>query len=572
MNKTIKILFPLILALAIMISCCWYLFFYDQEFTRDMLVSVARFCENNGYHSTATWFYDRAYAQLSDNDMVAIELANQYKKSGNYTKAEYTLRNAIQDGGTIDLYIALSQTFIEQDKLLDAVNMLNNVADPAIKQQLDQLRPAAPTSTPAPGLYNEYISVEVSNTSGTLYAANDSEYPSLKDDLYKGPITLTDGENNMYAVSVGENGLVSPLSIFGYTVGGIIKPVTFADPAVESAARELLSIESPTVIQTNDLWKIKEFTIPAEAKDYSDVALMIYLEKLTADKPVANQLSKLSVLTELTQLQLTNTTVSTDDLAAIAALPKLKSLVLSNCNIATITSLEKATKLEHLDLSSNAIRNVDALGKLTALKELYLQHNAIAKLQNLSSLKELKTLDVSYNAITDLTGATSAKALTHLNAESNAITQLSKIGSLTGLTYLNLQSNKLKEIGNLSGCTALTELDLSDNSLTDISDLSKLVNLTTLDFSNNSVTTIPTWSKNCALVSIDGSKNKIKSLDPLSGLKSLNQVHMDYNSNISSVKPLEKCPLLVEVNVYGTKVKSVSGLTDQGVIVNYKPV
>jgi hypothetical protein len=47
---------------------------------------------------------------------------------------------------------------------------------------------------------------------------------------------------------------------------------------------------------------------------------------------------------------------------------------------------------------------------------------------------------------------------------------------------------------------------------------------------------------------------------------------MDYNEAISSVDALESCPLLVEVNVYGTKVKDASKLTSQGVIVNYNPV
>jgi len=47
---------------------------------------------------------------------------------------------------------------------------------------------------------------------------------------------------------------------------------------------------------------------------------------------------------------------------------------------------------------------------------------------------------------------------------------------------------------------------------------------------------------------------------------------MEYNSSISSLSDLSSCPVLMQVNVYGTKVKNASALTSQGVIVNYNPV
>ena len=66
-------------------------------------------------------------------------------------------------------------------------------------------------------------------------------------------------------------------------------------------------------------------------------------------------------------------------------------------------------------------------------------------------------------------------------------------------------------------------------------------------------------------------KNQIKSLEPLKGLKHLNNVFMDYNAGISSVSALANCPKLIQVNVYGTKVTQVGALTSQSIIVNYNP-
>lgn len=572
MKKTIKVLVPIILTIVILASCCWYLFSYDQAFTRDMLVSVARFCENQGSHTIATWFYDAAYAQIGDNDSVAIEHAEQYKKIGNYTKAEYTLRNAISDGGGAPLYVALAKIFVEQDKLLDAVNMLNNITDPAIKQQIDEMRPEAPTSSHVSGKYNQYITVSFSSTGGTMYVAADGEYPSVNADQYTGPIDLGEGENNMYAVNVSENGLVSTLSVYSYTIGGIIRPVTFADAAVEAAVREQLLVESPTILHTNDLWKIKEFSVPADAKDYSDIGLMIYLEKLTIDNAAANQMVHFSTLTELTELTVTKAAITSDELKTIASLPKLNTLTLSDCGLASIAPLSASKALVYLDLSNNAIRNLEPLSTMDSLSELILAHNAVEDLSPLATSKALTKLDVSYNALTEIDRIAGVSTLTWINAEHNIIAEIGQLDTLTNLTYLSLNANKLTSVSTLTDCAELTELYIAQNELTEIGALNKLVKLMYLDFSNNKVTTIPSWPKTCALVTINGSSNKIKSITPLSGLTSLNVVSMDYNESLSSVKDLASCPLLTQVNVYGTKVKEVSDLTKQSVIVNYNPV
>jgi len=118
MKKFLKILLPIGLAVLVIASLIWYLFVYDRDFTRDTLLTIARYSESQGDHATATWFYNIAYAQSGNDDSVAIELAQQYKNSGNYTKAEYTLANAIKDGGGIELYIALCKTYVEQDNFL----------------------------------------------------------------------------------------------------------------------------------------------------------------------------------------------------------------------------------------------------------------------------------------------------------------------------------------------------------------------------------------------------------------------------------------------------------------------
>ena len=88
MKKFIRVLVPLLLAVLIIASIGWYLFTYDRGFTRDFLLTQARYNDLHGNSRLSSWFYDLAYNFSNHDENVAIELANLYKADGNYTKAE----------------------------------------------------------------------------------------------------------------------------------------------------------------------------------------------------------------------------------------------------------------------------------------------------------------------------------------------------------------------------------------------------------------------------------------------------------------------------------------------------
>ena len=106
LQRTVTIL----LALAVLGCAVWYLFVYDRDFTRDMLVSQARYLDDAGHHELAALFYDYAYHHADNDASVALELAEQYKEVGNFTKAEFTLTKAISKNPTVELYVALCHT------------------------------------------------------------------------------------------------------------------------------------------------------------------------------------------------------------------------------------------------------------------------------------------------------------------------------------------------------------------------------------------------------------------------------------------------------------------------------
>ena len=120
MKKFLRVFVPILLVIAIVLCLLWYLFVYDRAFTRDVLLYGARLSDRNNKPALASWFYDLAYNQSVDSDDVAIELAEQHKADGNYTQAEVILSKAIEDNSSTALYTALSNTYVEQDKFLDA--------------------------------------------------------------------------------------------------------------------------------------------------------------------------------------------------------------------------------------------------------------------------------------------------------------------------------------------------------------------------------------------------------------------------------------------------------------------
>lgn len=571
MRKVLKIVLPILLVLAILGSVAWYLLEYDPGFTLDVLLNQARYWEARGQHSTAVWFYDLAYRQSDNDEAVAMELAQRFKKIGNYTKAEYTLSNAIRDGGSAELYIALCRTFVEQDKLLDAVMMLENVANPQIKAQLDEMRPAAPTSDVEPGFYSQYLDVTIAATGGELYLTTNGEYPSVASGPSTGVVTLPGGETTIYAVTVAENGLVSPVSIFGYTVGGVIEKIEFADPVVEQAIRQELNVGADTVLYTDDLWELRELTVPNEAQTLSDLSGLTYLTKLTVKGAPLENGAFLAGLTNLETLTVSGSPVSGEVLTAIAALPALRELTIAGGGLSNIQALAQAKQLRYLDLNGNAVRELEPLSGMTGLETLNLQRNAVTDLTPLASLTELTGLDVSYNALTSLGPVSSCIKLNRLDAAQNKIKTISGLGKLSALMELSLAGNSLTEISALSGCTALETLNLSGNRLTELDALASLKKLRVLDFSHNQVAALPDFSTDCGLGEINGAYNMLTDLDGLSGLENLGKVTMDYNSELASVDTLMYCPVLVQVNVFGTAVSDVTALTAKDVVVNYDP-
>ena len=142
MKHTLKILIPILLILALLIGACCFFLIARRDLTESVFTYWGNHFYNNGRYGRAITCYKLAMHFAPKDAELAIWLSNAYKRSGNYTKAEYTLVNAItQSPDAADLYIALSKTYVEQDKLLDAETMLGRITNDAVRTQIDALRP-----------------------------------------------------------------------------------------------------------------------------------------------------------------------------------------------------------------------------------------------------------------------------------------------------------------------------------------------------------------------------------------------------------------------------------------------
>lgn len=550
MKKKWKLILILAIVAALLFAAGAYILVFRTNVTIDYYLSRGNTALESGRYQSAIRHYSAAMKIDDSQPQIPIALANAYKGAGNYTKAEYTLVSAItQHPELTDLYVALSRTYVEQEKFLDADLMLTRAANETVKAELSAMRPSAPTLSPESGYYSTYISVSATCPAGRIFLTTDGEYPSGEYDLYTEPVQLDGGETTVCALVVDDSGLVSPAVYAGYTIAGVIEPVTVTDAALDTILRETIGKTPEDELISNELWTIEELTISGTVTDLTQLKYLTGLKKLKIESIPATDFTAVSSLPMLTELDLSGCILSGSALESIAKLPELTSLNLAGCALKDISPLSGLVKLTTLDLSNNVISDISALSELTSLTTLSLKNNPIPSVSALKTCTKLETLNIASCGITSLDALTALSELSQLDAADNAITS----------------------IAPLADCKKLKKLYVSSNAVTNIAVLADLPSLSVFDGSYNEITSIPTFEASHPLQSINLNYNKVSSVKGLSNLHSLNYVMLDYN-NVSDLTPLANCYNLVQVDVWGNSVSSgISALQEHSIIVNYNP-
>ena len=234
-----------------------------------------------------------------------------------------------------------------------------------------------------------------------------------------------------------------------------------------------------------------------------------------------SDLEPLSGLTKLTQLQLWGR-VQTEDFSALAGLTKLERLNISVSGTNSTAGLENLTELRDLSISDSSnsgytfyVSDLSFLSGLTKLQTLDFAASGLASLKGMENLTDLREAtfygsDATYTDVDplanltklqrlrlpmhgnspvafDASGRAGLTELVELDMECS-VQSLEPLRDLTNLKILSIRNGSSPSTGEafsslepLSGLTALTDLSIrSVHSITDLSPLGSLTNLRTL--------------------------------------------------------------------------------------------
>lgn len=327
-------------------------------------------------------------------------------------------------------------------------------------------------------------------------------------------------------------------AFFGLRDGGSAGPA--ADlPGEEQKEEqpELKKAEVPSItIQGTeygtDLQKLELENMGLTDGDILDLKYMINLTYLNLDGNNLTDLSPVSGLTELEQINVMNNPDLTD-LSPLAGLTNLRDVNFYGSPVTDYSFMAGLTNLETVQLYDvQEDTDLSFLSGLTNVKRLYTNggSNYISDLSFLSGMTGLQELNLQVGAgleELDLSFAANMPELTRLNIYSNGqnspnATDLTPLAGLTKLRELNLDVN-VEDLDPLTNLTELRDLRLytSGNNYShpvDISGLSGLTELTSLDIQNI---------------------GDIEDLSPLKGLTSLTELNIYGNLALTDCTPFE---------------------------------
>jgi hypothetical protein len=525
MKKRLTLIF--VLALAAMLLGAYVLF--GTAVINALTERAAGQALDAGDLARAAGLYARILERTPRDEPLRLFVCDLYREAGNFSRAEYTLQSVLSESySTAALYKKLSALFAEQDKLYDAVDLLNNIANSAIRASVDAARPAPPEFSHLSGVYEERIDVSLTAGEGcAIYVSLAGDFPSVRDGHYTEHLPIGPGATSLIAAAVSAEGLVSDWATAEYQLNNINDPVTFADTAVETAIRHAIGKPSGQIF-TSELWGVETLVFDQTAADYQTLDDLRYCTALRTIRLLglhgSCDISAVFSLEELRVVSFDSMGVDSFNLKGIDALKKLTELYLPNNRIGAVTPLTGMISLTALDLSSNSVLDLSPLSGLTALRTLRLSQNAVSGVSPLSQLTAITSLDLDRNRIRSLSGLENMDRLQSLDVSYNHdLSSLDEIAGLTALSGLYASNCGIRSVPALS--PSLADIDLSSNGIKDIGGLSGLRSLRTLDVSKNGIERLPSPIGFSALQTINVEDNELTSLTPLKGCPSLRKIH-----------------------------------------------
>ena len=226
-------------------------------------------------------------------------------------------------------------------------------------------------------------------------------------------------------------------------------PSPFRDPALRAAVADALGKTPDEPILTAEL---------------------AGLSKLDARGRGVRDLAGLEQATALRVLHLSDNNVS--DLSPLAGLAELWSLDVDGNPVSDLSPLARLSLLS-LDVSDTKVdfNDMAAMPFLQHLVILEVSGLGVSDLSPLAESSGLKGLNAKNNDIHDLSPLSKLTSFVSLSLSSNRISDISPLSNMTRLHHLRLDDNRISDISPLSNMTRLHRLRLDDNRIVDVSPL-----------------------------------------------------------------------------------------------------
>ncbi len=188
-------------------------------------------------------------------------------------------------------------------------------------------------------------------------------------------------------------------------------------------------------------------------------------------------------------LRVANTAL--EHMTAVAGLPDLEELDLSENRLVRITGLEQAARLRRLTLRGNRLDDLSGLAGCRGLVALDVVGNRLAGLQTLPELPALENIYLDENPLGSLAGIERAPGLQCLFATRCGLADLRGLGAPPRLIQVALTGNRLTRLDELGGLVTLQIVWAGNNLLEDASALARLPALRSADLRDNRLRAIP---------------------------------------------------------------------------------
>ena len=195
------------------------------------------------------------------------------------------------------------------------------------------------------------------------------------------------------------------------------EPVHFADEVLKKAVGRKLSIRNPTPRHMQNLkyLKISDSIRDLEGLQYAENLAWVQIAK----NPKIEDFSVLASLPNLKKLSWAGCQQS--NLSTLSSLTQLEDLTLNNCQLSDISALASLTNLVRLDLTANNVSDVSPLKSLNNLTYLNLHRNNVSDFSSLESLSNLKRVYLRNNKVTEISSLKSVFGVTRFDTKNNPV-------------------------------------------------------------------------------------------------------------------------------------------------------